>query len=330
MTWFEELTGIREKNPSQVRTELKVDGTFLVCPDGKRIEFGRLETLTLAELRSRANSAIQVAGKLIPREVVGDVRKLHASESNNSALFQVASQFNLLEMTEPSVTPEMGVGIYEQDPTQGPACAIACGAGTIYRNYFVPVGDQIGQSVDRQLDCSSNLGTLFGNQDGSLWKTRNGYLFPTKHGLEEITNKLKSANDLERDRYQASLKIGLQWNTAVTLQGATHCVSQAYCTALPVAYGEQPAEKWTEFARLVLDAAYESTLCAAIINRAENGSNKLFLTLLGGGVFGNDDNLIMSAMENALSRYRDFDLDVAIVSYRISKPAVATLVRKFA
>ncbi len=330
MTWFEELTGIREKNPEQVRNELKVDGTFLVCPDGKRIEFGRLETLTLAELRTRASSASQVAGKLILREVVGDVQKLHANKSNEGALFQVASQFNLLEMAGPSVTPEMGVGIYEHDQTQGPACAISCGAGTIYRNYLVPVGDQVGQSANNQLDCSLNLGTLFGNQDGSLWKTRNGYLFPTNHGLEEITHKLSSANDIERDRYLASLKIGLQWNTAVTLKGATHCVSQAYCSALPVAYGEQSADKWTEFARLVLDAAYESTLCAAIINRAENGSNKLYLTLLGGGVFGNDDNLIMSAIENALSRNRDLDLDVAIVSYRVSKPAVATLVRKFA
>ncbi|MCK5683507.1 hypothetical protein KAJ27_05280 [bacterium] len=51
-------------------------------------------------------------------------------------MFQVASQFNLLEMVSPGVTPEEGVGRYEHDHTQGPACAIACGVGTIYRNYF--------------------------------------------------------------------------------------------------------------------------------------------------------------------------------------------------
>jgi transposase len=49
-------------------------------------------------------------------------------------------QFNLLEMTSPSVSPEHGVTRYQDDHTQGPACAIAAGAATIYRNYFAPVG----------------------------------------------------------------------------------------------------------------------------------------------------------------------------------------------
>jgi hypothetical protein len=36
-------------------------------------------------------------------------------------------------MVSPRVTPEDGVGIYDLDRTQGPACAVAAGAGTIYR-----------------------------------------------------------------------------------------------------------------------------------------------------------------------------------------------------
>ncbi len=63
-------------------------------------------------------------------------------------MFQVASQFNLLEMISPNVTPDDGIGIYENDPTQGPACAIACGAGTIYRNYLVR---SVTMSVNRPL-----------------------------------------------------------------------------------------------------------------------------------------------------------------------------------
>lgn len=43
---------------------------------------------------------------------------------------QVASQFNCLEFIKPSVTPEKGVTIYADDYTQGPSCAISCGAGT--------------------------------------------------------------------------------------------------------------------------------------------------------------------------------------------------------
>jgi hypothetical protein len=50
-------------------------------------------------------------------------------------LNSLASQFNLLEMTGPSVTPEDGVTRYKDDPTQGPACAIAAGAATILHRH---------------------------------------------------------------------------------------------------------------------------------------------------------------------------------------------------
>ena len=64
--------------------------------------------------------------------MTGDVRALHGAPEHANALFQVASQFNLLEMVGPEVTPEDGVTRYQGDKTQGPACAIAAGAATIY------------------------------------------------------------------------------------------------------------------------------------------------------------------------------------------------------
>src|SRR5258705_11006186 len=83
---------------------------------------------------------------------------MHQVPENAGALFQVASQFNLLEMVSPTVTPEQGVTRYQHDRTQGPACAIATGAATIYRNYFVPVGGSHGQTTERQLDGLADLG----------------------------------------------------------------------------------------------------------------------------------------------------------------------------
>lgn len=61
-------------------------------------------------------------------------------------------------MIGPRVTPEDGVGRYEDDRTQGPACAVTAGAATIYRNYFAPVGDDVGQTANRQLDGLKSLG----------------------------------------------------------------------------------------------------------------------------------------------------------------------------
>jgi hypothetical protein len=50
---------------------------------------------------------------------------------------------NLTGFAEES--PEQGIDIHEHDHTQGPACAIAAGAGTIYRNYFARVNGPNGE-----------------------------------------------------------------------------------------------------------------------------------------------------------------------------------------
>lgn len=87
-------------------------------------------------------------------------------------------------------------------------------------------------------------------------------------------------------------------------------------------------ELWTEFAQLILDAAYEATLAAAVQNEQATGNNKVYLTLLGDGAFGSPDEWIMDAIRNALLAYRDADLKVMIVSYSRSKAQVMTLVQK--
>jgi hypothetical protein len=98
------------------------------------------------------------SGRLKVSLVSGDVREMHRRAEYAGALFQVASQFNLLEMVGPDRTPEDGVTIYRHDRTQGPACAMAAGAATIYRNYFAAVGGQSGQTRERQLDTLADLG----------------------------------------------------------------------------------------------------------------------------------------------------------------------------
>ena len=122
-------------------------------------------------------------GHLGVREVVADVQALHTDVAHAGAMFQVASQFNLLEMTSPSVTPEQGVGIYAHDHTQGPACAIAAGAGTMYRNYFAPVHGHIGQSASHQIGCLADLGDALGNTASRLWEMRNGYALASESGV---------------------------------------------------------------------------------------------------------------------------------------------------
>ena len=330
MTWFQDLTGVRENSPEEVRERLYVEGRRLHSrANGKSWVWGELETPTLAELRAGVRAIGYEPRPTSVREIVANVQHLHREKENAGALFQVASQFNVLEMTSPRVTPEDGVGIYENDFTQGPACAIAAGAGTIYRNYFAPVGGRVGQSADNQIDCLADVGQQLGNSAGRLWRMTNGYALASAEGLEEIGEKLEAMDETQRDEIRHSLRIGLQWETEVTLDGAGHTVSQAYCSALPVAYSRHDPELWAPLATIVLEAAYEATLCAAILNRERTASGTLFLTLLGGGAFGNDVDWIIGAARRALHLYSDRGLDVAFVSYRRPHPRVQELVREF-
>jgi len=327
MTWFETLTGFPEESPQQVRENISVAGHTLTShANGKVLVYGQLETPTLAELRERVRASGPQSGKISVREVVANVQHLHTNESNAGSLFQVASQFNLLEMVSPRVTPEEGVGIYENDRTQGPACAIAAGAGTIYRNYFASVNGQTGQSANNQFDCLADIGAALGNTDSRLWEMRNGYALASHSGLVEIAQRLQASSESELDRLRQLLRIGIQWSTQVTLNGSSHTVSQAYCSALPVAYSQHPSHLWAAFARLILEAAYEATICTAMLNAMGHGSNRLFLTLLGGGAFGNETAWIIGAIERALALYKDVELDVAIVSYGSSNPHIQQLV----
>jgi hypothetical protein len=111
------------------------------------------------------------------------------------------------------------------------------------------------------------------------------------------------------------LRIGMQWDTEVTIAGAGHHVSQAYCSALPVGYASEPTDRWEPFARLVLDAAYEATLAAAVVNADRTGNYTVYLTRLGGGAFGNRREWIVTAMNRAFETFAVVDLDVVIVTY---------------
>ena len=326
--WFEALTGFEEDNPDQVRKNISVNGLILKSHiNGEQFIVGRLETPSLAELRNRIKNKVTPRGNISVREVVANTQHLHSDKENTNALFQVASQFNLLEMVSPDVTPERGVDGYEYDLTQGPACAISAGAGTIYRNYFAKVNGRTGQSTMNQIDCLSDLGAALGNSDNHLWEMRNGYALASENGLIEITNKLKQASELDRDALRQSLRIGLHWNTEVTISESRHLVSQAFCSALPVAYSDCSPDLWAEFAQLVLEASYEATICAGILNYFETGNNKIYLTLIGGGAFGNDIEWIINAIERALGLYEHINLDVIIVSYHSSNKQVQNLVK---
>lgn len=313
--WFKELVGFEESREA-VYENIEVDGVVLKSKiNQKMFRFGRFEMCSLSSLyRNLSYGSFQ--STVTVEEVVGNVQDFHKDRKNGNAVFQAASQFNMLEMVSPNVTPERGVDIYENDRTQGPACAIACGVGTIYRNYFVDVNGQKGQTETQQLDGLHLLSEYFDNNERQFWRMQNGYAFFTEEGLTEITNHIQSLTLEEREMLKSRLLVGVQWNTQVTIAAQPHMVTQVYCSALPIGYSSYiSVNRFEALAKLILEATYEATFLVAIKNFQETGEPQLFLTLVGGGVFANPEEWIWEAIEKCLKKFKHVPLKVKIVSY---------------
>lgn len=79
-------------------------------------------------------------------------------------------------MASPATTPEKGISIYQHDDTQGPKCAIACPAGTFFRNYFL-------QESNKQVNTLMELERVLENDKNKYWYVKNGYCFPKHEGV---------------------------------------------------------------------------------------------------------------------------------------------------
>ena len=185
---------------------------------------------------------------------------------------------------------------------------MACGAGTLFRNYFVPVGGGLGQTRSRQLDMAADLHESLG---GHIWTMQNGYALPQSGGLERAAAAIRKRG---AEQVAGRLRVGVQHDTEVTLSHSGHRVTQVYTSSMPMAYQHAPQANWEPLARLVLDGAYEATLRLA----ARIGATKIFLTLLGGGAFGNPLDWIFDAIVKAVRATACAGLDIRVVSHGYS------------
>ncbi len=335
MDWFEAITGFPETDYYGTKSRLSVRNGLLCSQfSNRRPAVGDLKLPSLFDLR---NSGLQITGnaRLTVSNIVGDIRHIHQKSRFEGALFQVASQFNVLEMISPNVSPEDGVSGYAFDRTQGPACAIAAGAATIFRNYLFPLEDGMGQNRHQQINTLADLALYLGSrlkvEADDLMPMKNGYALPDKQSLERIGVLLNSLQHSELEDLKGRLRIGFHKDVEVTDLEVSNprLVSQAFCSALPVAYSGIDAKVWEPLARLVLEAAYEATLWAGMINSARGVSKTVLLTRLGGGAFGNRDSWIDDAIEHCLSQFRHSGLEVVFVSYSSIPPSFVDLAEEF-
>lgn len=331
MSWFSDIFGFEESTYAKTQANFYVEGSLLytrIAPP-RSFHSGTLTLPSLAELRMGVYGLeVGRRGKIKLCSLVVDAYELHGRPEANGALIQVASQFNLLEMPSQHTTPEKGITDYQHDYTQGPSCAMACAAATVFRNYLVPVGSQTGQTQTCQLNTLADMDRAIGI-DGI--RMQNGYALLQPDTVLAIGKHIQSLDEPSRDGLRQHLRVGLHSDTEVTIPGLPKAqrVTQVLCSALPVAYHYSPVKDWTLFASLVLEASYEATLLAAVLNYHRTGNPRVYLTLIGGGTFGNDRCWIVSALRRALYLVRHHPLDVHLVSYRQIPVEINSLVREF-
>jgi len=346
--WFEALFGFKEESYAGTRRRLKATAHrsgfwSLQGENGVRYKAGRFSAPNLSELEMEAaklGGMGALYGRVRVRNVKGDVATFHSDVENRHATFQVASQFNCLEFPGPRTTPEDGITKYVFDRTQGPACSVACGPATALRNYFVEVGGESGQTYDRQVENLQGMLAQLGDA-GKHITVRNGYTFADDKGLMVVRKALQDSTSLQKS-CQQELRIGVHEDVQVTAsewgscqqRDPDHTVTQVFGSACSVAYSNSNAGHWASFARLVLLASYEATLWAGLLSAMRHdgraGSRRVFLTCLGGGVFGNPMSWIAEAMQAALEKFARVNLEVFIVTYSGPIPdALEDLERRF-
>eukprot|EP00667_Euglena_gracilis_P006997 EG_transcript_7061 len=322
--WFSNTFGFEERGYAETRLQFAV--SELTDPTGRKaynltskpiakdFYVGPFEMPRVKDLHSKAAGGETLGlGPLTFENISGNVTVLHLDEKNEGAVFQVASQFNCLEMVGPHFRPEDGITRYSSDLTQGPACALCCPAATVYRNYFV---NETGQAGQHQLDLLEDIAILLDNAGNGYWHMQNGYCLPTNaQSIRQVGEKL--ADTGLRQQALEGLRVGVHWNTEVSGGTANHRVCQVFCSALPIAYARHaPPQDWQPFAALVLEGAYDATLAVAVVLAKERKQRvKVFLTALGGGAFGNPHPWIEAAIRKALERYRQQPLDVFLVHF---------------
>jgi hypothetical protein len=280
--WFRFVTGLGEQEwdyqPLQ-KLEHDIDlndmGQFLVLSIGDLFS-------ACKNLDHRDEGQIHpLQPNISPPRLQIKVRKQygHTEEFDTSALqvraqpgtmFQVASNFNCLELSSALVNPFSGHYLTHlmSDSTQGPSASAGAGLGAILR-------------LVRHKQREINL------LEETPFQPINGKLVGCKLPIFDI-NRVKVGLHIDvKANFDRSEMQQCVWHSL----GPS--IDQVYVSTAIL--GSSPSLQQIECAQTLLYQAYVGTYLCAIYRR----SPRLVLTLVGGGAFNNPKNIIVNAIANA-------------------------------
>lgn len=270
-----------------------------------------------------------------------DIGELQATtlRTNDDAMVQVASNFNCLENGSISRPPDCGnlVNGACTDRTQGPAAVFGPLSAYLYRAHFVALGEGlIGQTregrginllqnvsqyfgtpingklrlqgdeipvqdVDAVVDqicigLHSNVPVMFGrNKDGNIFLNIHSRHPPSsnkKKPKPKTTNIQTSSASADTTPYYP--KIDQVFNASINM----NYIGRMSKACRKHSHGNVQ-EAANHMSRVLLRASYEGLYLAAIAQERR----QLYLTLVGGGSFGNEFNIILQEMQRAHDKW---------------------------
>lgn len=333
---FENVMGISEKSFQQLplykQSSYLQNGYLVNQKTGTRYATGLFEQKSLEDLR--AELAKKPAGKGCTFHVIEgfdkpweswfrhkvDITALQADPKNKDAVFQVASNFNALEGNG---DPRMGIMPYLSPSlyVQGEAAVLSAMPGTIYRMYYAPHVIQ-GKKYYGQLEKQVNFLQNFSSTNPPFIPVKNGYLgsiqdigmfdIASHEQIQEYTGRvvLGFHEGIQVTGGLGPQKSELPIYKAVKITDDTQRVNQVFAAAMMNPSSANLGEQ--KLARILLNAAYERILK---YSEAKN-KKKVFLTLIGGGVFNNKLTWIADAIEKAVRGcLNQGNLDIYLVVY---------------
>uniref|UniRef100_A0A6B2L742 Uncharacterized protein n=1 Tax=Arcella intermedia TaxID=1963864 RepID=A0A6B2L742_9EUKA len=349
--FFEEIWGFKESIKS-VKEYLQIDTSsdknhIISLINARTVQPGNFETRKInsfneqdlvAKIKKKGTLSIVIGnGPHTTQYDRVDIGALQAHPANRGATFQVASNFNCLEFVDERDSASVGITKYVFDQTQGPAACISAAPGVLYRNYFVPHYVD-GKLYKGQLEQQINLLNNF------FIPVTNGYI---NFNGNELTEIYEPTWDDHFFTDYGDVKVGVQTNVEVTsgtkrdgliymVEQSGQIINQVFTASINLGgtramFASRP--KIQKLAQMLLKAAYRGTILVAMENALKAppelvGRNKLFLTLIGGGAFGNDLEWIVGALYEQLELIKRSGLEITLViyaQYTVTEYALQTL-----
>ncbi|CAB9500420.1 expressed unknown protein [Seminavis robusta] len=244
-------------------------------------------------------------------------------KTTDRCLIQIAGNFNCLNVPNRRRKPDEGrlVELAFQQKTQGPAATFGPLACNLFRTHFsMPTPQYSGQTLKHQISLLDNVKEYTG--------------IPINGKLTLRGDEIPIPDTMDLDAIVGKVRVGLQTDCHVMygrnkrqrevylLDTAKHCddfsklpiVDQCHVAAvnwnsLTEDHTRNHVPAWTQtpakqkeiynLSRALLRAGYEGVYLAALMRRTKH----LYLTLVGGGVFGNPNQLIVQELAHAHKKW---------------------------